>query len=71
MGSADLMPRNLERRVEVIFPVEDALLLHRLRQALELMWRDNTGAWELSPDGEYRRVEQDGEPVNSQVELTL
>lgn len=70
-GSADLMPRNLDRRVEVVFPVEEPLLKHRLRGILELMWRDSAGAWELGPDGVYRRVESAEENVvNSQRELS-
>jgi polyphosphate kinase len=70
MGSADLMPRNLERRVEVVFPVEDADIQNRVTDIYELMWRDNTNAWEMCPDGEYRRVKKRGKPVNSQLELT-
>jgi polyphosphate kinase len=69
LGSADLMPRNLERRVEVVFPVEDAALKNRLRETMELMWRDNAGAWEMLRDGEYRRAEQKGESINAQEVL--
>jgi polyphosphate kinase len=69
MGSADLMPRNLERRVELVFPVEDPILKTRLREMVNLMWRDNTCAGELAADGKYRRVEKMGEPVNSQAEF--
>lgn len=66
IGSSDLMPRNLERRVEVIFPVEDDELRDRIFSALDIMWRDNTGAWELGPDAVYNPVGQSGEPVDSQ-----
>jgi polyphosphate kinase len=69
LGSADLMPRNLERRVEVIFPVEDIILKNRLTEVLDLMWRDNVLAWELSADYIYRRVEKTGNAVNSQEEI--
>lgn len=70
MGSADLMPRNLDRRVELVFPVDEPLLKHRIRETLELMWRDSVCAWELLPDGEYRRVPKSDTSVNSQVELS-
>jgi len=69
MGSADLMPRNLDRRVEVVFPVEDSMLKKRLHKEFELMWRDNVCAWELSADAEYKRVEKKGKAINSQEEL--
>jgi polyphosphate kinase len=69
MGSADLMPRNLDRRVELLFPVEDPALIQRLQEMLRLMWRDNVGAWELGPDGLYRRVKVKGKALNSQQEL--
>ena len=78
LGSADLMPRNLDRRVEVVFPVEDILLKIRLRRELELMWLDNVCAWELTaedgayngaPAYKYQRVDQTGEQINSQEEL--
>ncbi|MCL2853224.1 MAG: polyphosphate kinase 1 [Defluviitaleaceae bacterium] len=70
LSSADLMPRNLDRRVEVAFPVEEPLLKSRLRKILDTMWRDSSGSWRLGPDGEYRRVEaKGGRVINSQREL--
>jgi polyphosphate kinase len=69
LGSADLMPRNLERRVEVVFPVEDAAIKSRITGVLDLMWKDNTNAWEPGSDGEYKRVRKRGKPINSQLEL--
>jgi len=69
MGSADLMPRNLYRRVEVMFPVEDERLKQQLLDTLELMWRDNTNAWEMDSDGVYRQVPRRGRPLSSQREL--
>ncbi|MCL2760175.1 MAG: polyphosphate kinase 1 [Desulfuromonadales bacterium] len=69
LGSADLMPRNLDRRVEVVFPVEDPMLKNRLYKVLKLMWHDNVCAWELGADSEYRRVEKSGKPINSQLKL--
>ena len=53
IGSADWMPRNLERRVEVIVPVEDKALHPRLRSLLDTCLEDNRQAWELQADGTY------------------
>lgn len=69
MGSADLMPRNLDRRVELVFPVEEPMLKQRVAEILDIMWQDNVCAWELSADGEYRRVEKTSQLMNSQTEL--
>jgi polyphosphate kinase len=56
-GSADLMPRNLNRRVEVIFPVEDSRLVSRLRdEILGVYLADNVNAHEMQADGSYRRA---------------
>jgi polyphosphate kinase len=60
------MPRNLIRRVEVVFPVEDSRIKSRITAALDLMWKDNTNAWEMDSDGEYSRVAKSGKSVNSQ-----
>lgn len=53
IGSADWMPRNLDRRVEVVTPVEDRALHPRLRALLETCLADNRQAWELRTDGTY------------------
>ena len=53
IGSADWMPRNLDRRVEAVTPVEDPALHRRLRGVLETCLADNRQAWELTPDGSY------------------
>jgi polyphosphate kinase len=53
IGSADWMPRNLDRRVEAIAPVEDHRLQRRLRSLLAVCLNDNRQAWDLMPDGEY------------------
>jgi len=56
-SSADWMPRNLYRRVEVAFPVEDPALKARvLDEGMDRYWKDNTQAWELGPDGNWSRV---------------
>jgi polyphosphate kinase len=70
LGSADLMPRNLDRRVENLFPVEDARLRKALRdQVLGIHLKDNVQARRLLADGCYERVcPQDGEPrIDSQL----
>ena len=55
-GSADWMDRNLSRRVEVVFPIEQPLLKQRLiREILATTMADNTKGRELMPDGSYRR----------------
>ena len=64
LGSADLMPRNLDHRVEVLFPVEDATLRAQIvRFALPAYLRDTANARRLLPDGSYKRVKPPkGEP---------
>jgi len=71
-GSADLMPRNLYRRVETLFPVEDPALRNALRdQILKTHLKDNVKARRMLPDGSYEWVHPgDGEPkINSQLWL--
>jgi polyphosphate kinase len=72
VGSADLMPRNLNRRVEVLFPVEEARLVRFLRdEVLAVHMTDNVKAREMRADGTYiRRERRRGEhSVNAQQEL--
>lgn len=67
-GSADLMERNLNRRVEVCFPIEEIALARRLRSDLESYLTDNRQAWLLQNDGSYQHtidVEQQGEAAIS------
>ncbi|HYM98048.1 MAG TPA: polyphosphate kinase 1 [Candidatus Sulfotelmatobacter sp.] len=56
LGSADLMPRNLDRRVEAVVPVADPRLRSRLSEILEISLADDVLAWELGPDGSWRHV---------------
>jgi polyphosphate kinase len=57
LGSADLMPRNLDHRVEVVFPVEDRALRHHLTQViLPAYLRDTANAWRLTADGTYEHL---------------
>ena len=55
MGSADLMPRNLDHRIEVVVPVESPKVQHDLNVALETLLADNTQAWVLDADGCWTR----------------
>ncbi len=73
LGSADLMQRNLDRRVETLFPLEDPALVAHVRDALLAVYlRDNTRARILLPDGSYMRAQpEDGAaPVDSQAVFT-
>ena len=53
IGSADWMPRNLNRRVEAVTPIADAEIVTQLKEILEIFLADNRQAWELQPDGQY------------------
>ena len=55
MGSADWMPRNLDRRVEIIFPVENEELKHKVMHILDVELADNTKAHLLQKDGTYEK----------------
>ena len=70
IGSADLMPRNLDTRVELVAPVEDAALRDDLLDTLERCFADDTNSWELDSDGTWtRRTPAGPEPRNVQREL--
>jgi polyphosphate kinase len=56
LGSADLMPRNLDRRVEAVTPVLDPALKARLAQIMEVVLSDDQLAWQLNPDGTWEKV---------------
>jgi polyphosphate kinase len=58
VGSADLMERNLDRRVEAVVPVEDPDAQQRIAAAFDVMLADDRRSWQLGPDGEYRRTEE-------------
>jgi polyphosphate kinase len=59
IGSADMMPRNLDRRVEALAPVDDPDLQFRLDEILDVVFADDVLAWELQPDRNWVRVEGD------------
>ena len=70
MGSADWMPRNLDRRVEIMFPVENETLMDQVRHILGTQLADNTKAHILKPDGNYEKIDKRGKRlVNSQQQF--
>ena len=60
MGSADWMPRNLDKRVEILFPVEDPVLQQEIKHILGTQLADTKKAHLLMPDGTYEKVGQRG-----------
>ena len=70
MGSADWMPRNLDRRVEIVFPVEDEAIKKELVHVLTLEFKDNVKAHLLKNDGTYEKQDKRGKTlINSQMEF--
>ena len=71
IGSADLMPRNLDRRVEALTPVNDPGLQDRLREILAVDLADDVLAWTLGPDGTWTKVATatDGTSVDTHLRL--
>ncbi|HYI97618.1 MAG TPA: RNA degradosome polyphosphate kinase, partial [Bryobacteraceae bacterium] len=67
LGSADLMNRNLNRRVETLFPLEEPGLVDHVRNCiLSIYLADNVKARRMSSDGSYKPIPSSGEPLNSQ-----
>jgi len=70
LASADLMQRNLYRRVEVAFPIEDPEHKERLiQEGLQIYLDDTQGAWELLPNGAYTRSDTRGRPVRAETRV--
>lgn len=70
IGSADLMPRNLDSRVELVTPVEDEIARDQILDILERCFADNTNSWVLDSSGNWSRLDPEGgERRNSQEEL--
>lgn len=69
IGSADLMPRNLVRRIEVIFPIEDADIKKRIEQTLFAMLKDNVKSRIQMPDGSYEYIKKDAKQYSSQIKI--
>jgi polyphosphate kinase len=68
IGSADWMPRNLDRRVEAVAPVEEPRLREQLEQLLELYLHD-ASAWHMTSDGQFHQQHLEGEEQLAQMEL--
>jgi len=67
-GSAGLMPRNLNRRMEVLVPIRDPALRARIDELFDLLLADDTLAWSLAADGSWQRA-SGAERVNVQERL--
>lgn len=66
LSSADWMERNLKRRLELVFPVLEGGVRRRVIDILSTYFADNVKAWQLLPDGTYRRVPSSGKPIRAQ-----
>ena len=66
LSSADWMPRNLDRRVETLFPIEQDDIKQRIMDAMDVMLSDNVKMRVQQGDGTYKKVEQKGKKINSQ-----
>ena len=71
MGSADLMPRNLDHRIEIVAPIENPRAQTELNAILDQLLADNSTAWELRQDGSWERLKpHKGErPTSTQAAL--
>ncbi|MGB3368243.1 MAG: polyphosphate kinase 1 [Acidaminobacteraceae bacterium] len=71
LSSADWMPRNLDRRTEIMFPVEDEIIKKRVELTLKLYMKDNMHAYTLNTDGTYnKRAQNNGIYIDSQKILS-
>jgi polyphosphate kinase len=72
IGSADLMPRNLDRRIEVLVPIEDARLRAEIDAILDALLADTRSSWDLDSEGTWHRTKsRPGEPARSAQEKLL
>ncbi|TVR67922.1 MAG: polyphosphate kinase 1 [Spirochaetaceae bacterium] len=71
LSSADWMPRNLDRRVELMFPVEDPAIRRRIREVLDTYFADTVKAHELGPDHQWKRIapKKKATPLRAQAEI--
>ena len=67
LGSADIMPRNLDDRVETLFPVFDKVFIQVVKSDLDLILSDNVKAWQMNADGIYSKINNNGPKINSQA----
>lgn len=71
LSSADMMERNLDKRVETCFPLEGKKLITRAKQELQVFITDNTQSWILQPDGTYVRSSPTGNQIARSAQATL
>ena len=71
VGSADLMPRNLDRRIEVLTPVENARAKGEVAAILDSAFADTTNAWELRSDGGWTRLEGKGKKAHTHQDAMM
>ncbi len=69
ISSADWMPRNLDKRVELTVPVKDEAIAQSIQSIIALEFLDDTQAWQMQPGGDYVRLKAGQRPVNSQEEF--
>jgi polyphosphate kinase len=66
ISSADWMPRNLNRRIELLVPIDDIHCRKKLLETLQYYFQDTTNAWEMDSTGEYHRITSKEKPVRVQ-----
>jgi polyphosphate kinase len=69
ISSADLMPRNLIRRIEILTPITEPALVQKIKQILSLQLQDNVLRWKLKSSGEYKQVKQNDDKVINNHEI--
>lgn len=69
LSSADWMPRNLDRRVELLIPVDDQECRKKLLDTLRVYFKDTANTWEMQSEGSYKRLDPGDDPVRSQKVL--
>jgi polyphosphate kinase len=70
IGSADWMPRNLDRRVEALSPVEEPALREQLERLLDLYLEDDSGAWDMNSDGSFSQRKPGKHSLHAQSSLS-
>ncbi|MCB1053593.1 MAG: polyphosphate kinase 1, partial [Acidobacteria bacterium] len=71
LGSSDVMQRNLERRVEMLVPLDTPEIQEEIRKIIQIQWADREGAWEMEYDGSYSRSLSNGGPSSQQIFMEL
>jgi polyphosphate kinase len=69
ISSADLMPRNLIRRIEILTPITEPALVQKIKQILSLQLQDNVLRWKLKSSGEYKHIKQNDDKVINNHEI--